>query len=290
MWGRGPSLWMGEPPPGPSADTFFLLGIESPADIFDVHRKQDPARAGASWSRIRQRHTPVAVINEAFARKFFQKTRTLSEKIFRARPGEPHAQFENCGAIAQDAPPSSDLRPGPSRLAHFLLSCLRPQHVSSPSGPEIPHPVRINLRGHGACDRARSEVVRDADSPSGRAAVDPSFAHHFSIQSMSEAGVQALQPAASHSPAHFSFFFGILSLVLASIGLLRGHGPTNAGRRVAEIWRADGCCGAQVAGQIVRLVLSGAFSALILFCLDFSWGVPLSLVAGRFLGNQLYMG
>ena len=111
------------------------------------------------------------------------------------------------------------------------------------------------------------------------AAVDPSLPI-ISIHSLSE-------QVSSHFSqqrliARLTSFFGILSLVLASIGLY-GVTAYNAGRRTGEI-------GVRMAlgadrGHIVRLVLGGAFG-LILFGLFV--GLPLSLVAGRFLGNQLY--
>jgi ABC-type antimicrobial peptide transport system permease subunit len=82
--------------------------------------------------------------------------------------------------------------------------------------------------------------------------------------------------------ARITSFFGILSLVLASIGL---YGVTvyNAGRRVNEI-------GVRMAlganrSHVVRLVLRGAFG-LVLFGLLL--GLPLTFAAGRLLGNQLY--
>ena len=82
--------------------------------------------------------------------------------------------------------------------------------------------------------------------------------------------------------AHLTSFFGVLSLVLASIGLY-GVTAYNAGRRINEI-------GVRMAlganrGQVVALVLRGAF-ALIVFGLLI--GLPLTLAAGKFLGNQLY--
>jgi ABC-type antimicrobial peptide transport system permease subunit len=82
--------------------------------------------------------------------------------------------------------------------------------------------------------------------------------------------------------ARLTSLFGVLSLVLASIGLY-GVTAYNAGRRVNEI-------GVRMAlgadrGHVVRLVLRGAFR-LILFGLLI--GLPLTFAVGRFLGNQLY--
>jgi ABC-type antimicrobial peptide transport system permease subunit len=82
--------------------------------------------------------------------------------------------------------------------------------------------------------------------------------------------------------ARLTSFFGILSLVLASIGLY-GVTAYNAGRRTNEI-------GVRMAlgadrGQVLALILRGAFG-LILFGLLI--GLPLTFAAARFLGNQLY--
>jgi predicted permease len=82
--------------------------------------------------------------------------------------------------------------------------------------------------------------------------------------------------------ARLTSFFGVLSLLLASIGLY-GVTAYNAGRRTNEI-------GVRLAlgasrGHVVRLVLRNA-SALILFGLLL--GLPLTLAVGRLLGNQLY--
>jgi ABC-type antimicrobial peptide transport system permease subunit len=76
--------------------------------------------------------------------------------------------------------------------------------------------------------------------------------------------------------------FGVLSLILASIGLY-GVTAYNAGRRVGEI-------GVRMAlgpdrGQVVRLVLRGAFGLIVIGLLI---GLPLTFAVGRFLGSQLY--
>jgi ABC-type antimicrobial peptide transport system permease subunit len=82
--------------------------------------------------------------------------------------------------------------------------------------------------------------------------------------------------------ARLTSLFGVLSLVLASIGLY-GVTAYNAGRRVREI-------GVRMAlgatrGDVVRLVVRGAFG-LILFGLMI--GLPLTFAVGRLLGTQLY--
>jgi ABC-type antimicrobial peptide transport system permease subunit len=82
--------------------------------------------------------------------------------------------------------------------------------------------------------------------------------------------------------ARLTSLFGILSLVLASIGLY-GVTAYNAGRRTNEIGLRMALGASR--GNVVALVLRGAFG---LIALGLLLGVPLSAVAGRFLGHQLY--
>ncbi|MGH9445720.1 MAG: FtsX-like permease family protein, partial [Terriglobia bacterium] len=82
--------------------------------------------------------------------------------------------------------------------------------------------------------------------------------------------------------AQLTSFFGVLSLLLASIGLY-GVTAYNAGRRTNEIGvrLALGATAAQVAALIVR-------EAFALVAIGLVIGFPLALVAGQFLGSQLY--
>ena len=82
--------------------------------------------------------------------------------------------------------------------------------------------------------------------------------------------------------ARLTSFFGVLSLVLASIGLY-GVTAYNAGLRVGEI-------GVRMAlgadrGDIVTLVLRGALTLIVLGLII---GLPLTFAAGKVLGSQLY--
>jgi ABC-type antimicrobial peptide transport system permease subunit len=82
--------------------------------------------------------------------------------------------------------------------------------------------------------------------------------------------------------ARLTSFFGVLSLVLASIGLY-GVTAHNAGRRIGEM-------GVRVAlganrGHIIRLILRGALGLIPFGLLT---GFPLTFAAGKFLGHQLY--
>src|SRR4030095_2711155 len=82
--------------------------------------------------------------------------------------------------------------------------------------------------------------------------------------------------------ARLTAFFGVLSLVLSSIGLY-GVTAFNAGRRINEI-------GVRIAlgatrGQVMRLVVRGAFGLILVGLMI---GLPLTYAVGLFLGAQLY--
>ena len=82
--------------------------------------------------------------------------------------------------------------------------------------------------------------------------------------------------------ARLTSFFGVLSLILASIGLY-GVIAYNAGRRINEV-------GVRIAlgatrGDVVRLLLKGAFGLILA---GVSIGLPLTFAAGRLLENQLH--
>ena len=111
------------------------------------------------------------------------------------------------------------------------------------------------------------------------ARVDPNLPVN-SIRSLHE------QVAAQYSQqrliARLTSLFGLLSMVLASIGLY-GVTAYNAGRRTNEI-------GLRMAlgtnrGNVVALVLRGALGLVVI---GLCAGLPLTVAAGKFLGNQLY--
>ena len=82
--------------------------------------------------------------------------------------------------------------------------------------------------------------------------------------------------------ARLASFFGILSLVLACIGMY-GVTAYNAGSRVTEI-------GVRMAlgasrPDAVAIILRGALGLILVGLI---LGLPLTFAAGRFLGSQLY--
>ncbi|MGA8598202.1 MAG: ABC transporter permease [Bryobacteraceae bacterium] len=216
----------------------------------------------------------VAVINEAFARKYFKNEDPIGKHFGRQGVGSER-EYEIVG-VAKDAryvPFDLDKPVGP----FFFLPAV--QHdlpsgtgltESAPSSHFLSDIVIVTKPGV----RLSEGQLRQA-----LASVDPNLPV-TSIRSLEEqVSLQFTQPRLI---AQLTSFFGILSLVLASIGLY-GVTAYNAGRRTSEI-------GVRMAlganrSDVVALVLRGAFG-LILFGLLL--GLPFTFAAGRFLGNQLY--
>ena len=269
-WGAGVFV-DGHPPPGPNDDVSSFWD-RATAGYFDVIG--NPILRGRGISEqdtATSRH--VAVINEAFARKFFKNEDPIGKHFGQGGIGSER-QYEIVG-IAKDARYLHDFSKPPDPFFFlpesqhdFLLK--DPSKEASP-GSHFLHDVVIVTRPGASLSEAR---MRQAI-----ASVDP----HLPIVSIRTLKDQvSLQFTQQRLIAQLTSFFGILSLVLASIGLY-GVTAYNAGRRTSEI-------GVRMAlganrGHVVGLVLRGAFG-LILFGLLI--GLPFTFAAGRFLGNQLY--
>lgn len=269
-WGSG--IWVdGHPPPGPRDDNFASLDRVT-AEYFDA--TGNPIVRGREISEqdtATSRH--VAVINETFARKFFKTEDPIGRHF--GRDGLSSRQYEIVG-IAKDARYFQNSLGKPMTPMFFLPEA---QHdfLAAPNSTEV------SPGSHFLSDIVI--VTRPGVSlPFGRvrqamASVDPNLPI-ISIHTLRDQ--VELQFSQQRLLARLTSFFGVLSLVLASIGLY-GVTAYNAGLRVNEV-------GVRMAlgatrGNIVALVLRGAF-VLILFGLFI--GLPLAFAAGRFLGSQLY--
>jgi predicted permease len=264
-WGAAVSV-DGQPAPGP-IDNNFAAWDRVTAGYFDVIgtpivRGRGISEQDTSTSR------KVAVISEAFARKFFKNEDPIGKR-FGSTAGAS-APFVEVVGVAKDArylPINLDKPIGP----FFYLPEAQADYTQGNLGSLFLNDIVI-LTGPGASlpiPRLRQAM----------GSVDPGMPI-ISIRTLREQ--VAAQFTQQRVIARITSFFGILSLVLASIGLY-GVTAYSAGRRISEI-------GVRMAlganrGHIVRLVLRGAF-ALILFGLFI--GLPLTFAVGRFLGNQLY--
>jgi predicted permease len=218
--------------------------------------------------------THVAVVNEAFVRKFFRGEDPIGKHFGRTTP-EASRQFEIVG-VAKDARYFSYDLGKPPRAFFFLPE---PQHDIFPSPKFAPGENRTHYLSDIVVALKPGAQFQESDVRRAMAAVDPNLPviliHSLRDQVAETFGQQRLI-------ARLTSFFGLLSLVLASVGLY-GVTAFNAGRRTGEI-------GLRMAlganrGQVVGLVLRGALG---LIAIGLLIGVPLTFAAGRFLGDQLY--
>jgi predicted permease len=270
-WGTG--VWVdGRPAPGPNEDNYASWDRVT-AGYFDAIG--NPVLKGRGISeQDTATSRRVAVINEAFARKFFRHEDAIGKYFGQSGLGTSH-QYEIVG-IAQDARYLGFDLDKPIGPFFFLPEA---QHDFLPNakskdahpGSHFLHDIVIVSRPGASLPFTR---LRQA-----MASVDPNLPI-ISIQSLREQ--VAGQFRQQRLIARLTSLFGILSLVLASIGLY-GVAAYNAGHRTNEIGvrLALGATRAQAAALIIR----GAFT---LVATGLIVGLPLALSAGRFLGSQLY--
>jgi predicted permease len=268
----GTAVWVeGHPAPGPNEHNSASRDRVT-AGYFDVIG--NPVLRGRAISgRDTDTSRHVAVINEAFARKFFQNEDPIGKHFGRFGIGS-ESQYEVVG-IAKDA----------RYLGFNFGTAITPFFFQ----PEAQHDIDPKT-GSPAIDPSHflqdivivtrpGVAVPIAPIRQAIASVDPNLPI-ISIHTLKEQ--VAGQFTQQRLIARLTSFFGILSLVLASIGLY-GVTAYNAGCRTNEI-------GVRMAlgadrRHVLALILRGAFG-LILFGLLL--GLPLTFAAGRFLGNQLY--
>ena len=262
----GAAVWVdGQPAPGPR-DDHFAAWDRVTAGYFDVIGTPIVEGRGISEQDTAASRR-VAVVNEAFARKFFRNEDPIG-KHFGRKPAESR-EFEVVG-VAKDARYLTfnlDRPIGP----FFFLPEAQAEYTQTNLGSLFLHDIVILTRPGANLPIAG---VRQA-----MASVDPGMPV-ISIRTLREQ--VANQFTQQRLIARLTSFFGVLSLALASIGLY-GVTAYNAGSRVSEI-------GVRMAlganrGHVVALVLRGAVGLILLGLLV---GLPLTFAAGRFLGSQLY--
>ena len=269
-WGTG--VWVdGRPAPGPNDDSGASWDRVT-AGYFDVIGNRILRGRGISEQDTAiSRH--VAVINEAFARKFFKREDPIG-KYF-GHSGLASRQYEIVG-IAEDARYQVFNLDKPIGPFFFLPEA---QHDFLPNtkstdahpGSHYLHDIVIATRPGASLSDAQLRQVMDSADPGLPVA---------SIRTLKEQ--VAMQFTQQRLIARLTSLFGLLSLVLASIGLY-GVTAYNVGRRTSEI-------GVRMAlgatrGDVVRLLLRGAF---LLIASGLILGIPLSLATSRVLSSQLY--
>jgi predicted permease len=263
-WGSG--VWVdGQAPPGPM-DEDFASWDRVTAGYFEVIGNPIVEGRGIT-EQDTATSRKVSVINEAFARKYFRNEDPIG-KHFGREPGTSR-EFEVVG-VAKDARYLTDNLDKPI-APFFFLPEAQAEYTHSNQGSLFLHDIVILTKpGVGLSNAQVLEAM---------ASVDPNMPV-ISIRPLKKQ--VAGQFNQQRLIARLTSFFGVLSLVLASVGLY-GVTAYNAGLRVGEIG-VRMALGAE-RGHIVSLVLRGA---LVLIGLGLIIGFPLAFAAGKFLASQLY--
>lgn len=264
----------GRAPAGPGDESDAAAWNRATAGYFDVIGEQIMRGRGITEQDTeKSRH--VAVVNEAFARAFFGNKDPVGSHF--GQFPLPDSQYEIIG-VARDArfaPFAMEKPVGP----FFVLPAAQHDFFEAPGAKEIEAEPNAHFLRDIVIELRPGLNPPVAQIRQAMALVDPNLPV-LAIRTMKEqVSGNFIQ---QRLMARLSSLFGILSLVLASIGMY-GVIAYNVSRRTAEI-------GVRMAvgadrSNIVALVLRGAL-ALVVFGLVV--GVPLSLAAGRFLGHQLY--
>jgi predicted permease len=267
------SAWVdGAPATGPKDDLLSSFDRVTPG-YFDVIG--NPIIKGREITeRDIEASQHVAVINEAFARRFFPHQDPIGKHFGRSEIGASR-QYEIVG-VAKDA---RYLTYGLDRPISPFFFLPEAQHDVFPNAENTKGDVRSHYLHDVVVKMHPGATLSDAAVRKAMAAVDPNLPVIMVRSLRDQVAAQFNQ---QRLIARLTSFFGVLSLVLASIGLY-GVTAYNAGRRVNEI-------GVRMAlgadrGQVIALVLRGAFVLIIVGLL---LGLPLAFWAARFLGAQLY--
>jgi predicted permease len=250
--------------------------------------------AGASWDRVspnffstigepllrgrffderdNQHSEPVAVVNQAFVRRFFPHENPLGKRFGIDLP-ELARTFQIVGVVgdakfsepekppramfflplAQRVPYSNDLMNAAELRSHFIGSVMLETTLSA-----------------GSLEPALKSAFPD---------VDPNLTI-IKVRTMEEQ--VAMRFDQERAVADLAGLFGVVALLLAAVGLY-GVTAYNVVQRTSEI-------GVRVAlgadqGRVVRLILRGAFGKA---AAGLALGIPLSIAAGRLISSQLY--
>jgi predicted permease len=216
----------------------------------------------------------IAVVDEAFVRKFFKKGEEPIGTHFGLNKAQYSATFEIVGVVreANYTDPS-----GHWRRPLFFVPLAQHAHYDIPMLQMIDdrtHLIQsVVLQLRGSMDGLEPQIRRAL------AEVDPNLTI-LSVRTMQEQVANRLDQ--QRTVAQMTGLFGILALVLAAVGLY-GVTAYTVERRTNEI-------GVRMAlganrGNVIRLVLRGAFLQVLLGLLI---GIPASIGCSRLIATQLY--
>jgi predicted permease len=270
-WTDGVSI-PGRPEPGPNDDDDGLLDRVSPNFFAAVGQ---PVIRGRGFNQGDTADSQfVAVVNQAFAKKFFPNEDPIG-RHFGIYEREDIGAYEIVGVAAN----AKYTEPRAEAKAMIFEPLSQWQH-------NLKDPIFVNLETqthyitsivmefHGTQQNLEGAVRRAL------ANVDPNFAI-INLRSLD------FQLAGNFSQerliARLTTLFGLLALLLTSVGLY-GITAYQTNERTREI-------GLRMAfgadrNRVVRLVMRGAFVQV---ALGLALGIPIALIGARMIANQLYL-
>lgn len=216
----------------------------------------------------------VAVVNEAFVKKFFPNEDPMGKHIGRSEIGAS-MMYEIVG-IAKDARISTNNLAEPIGPFMFIPEA---QTDKFPTERYTTGDVRSHYLNEIVVALKPGARLSSGDANEAMAAVDPNLPIYL-FQSFGEQVAHNFDQ--QRLIARLTSLFGILSLILASIGLY-GVTAYNVGQRTNEIGLRMALGANRV--NVLSLILRGA---LALIGVGLLLGIPLALWAGRFLESQLF--
>ena len=270
-WGTG-VYFEGQPPPQPGSSENNASWVRVSAGYFDtIGTKMIQGREFTESDTSATR--PLAIVNKAFAKKFFKDGNAIG-KHFGVDDPKYSGTFEIVGVTedTQYRQPTSKIRPT------FFLAAQQWVKYDDPemhSFENVSHTKldAIEVRTAGYVPGLEAQVRHAV------AQVNPDLTvidyQTFAEQVQNNFNQQEMI-------AQLTSLFGLLALVLASIGLY-GVTAYSVERRTSEI-------GIRMAlgadrNAVLKLVLAGAFLQVVI---GLAIGIPATILGGRAVANQLY--
>jgi predicted permease len=269
-WGEGVRI-EGRPAPGPEEHNESSWDRVSPHFFETIGQPLIRGRGFAEQDTATSRM--VAVVNQAFVKKFFPKEDPIG-RHFGVFDQKYAGDFEIVGIVA-DAKyqnPRDPARPMYFRPLSQLNTHLKERSaITAESRSLFPNSITIQFAGEAAAleslaRRTLANINPDLTIESFKS-LDYQVADNFNQERLI---------------TRLTGLFGLLALALASVGLY-GITAYSVARRTSEI-------GLRMAlganrGDVVALVLR---KALLLVALGLAIGIPVALLGGRLMSSQLY--
>ena len=221
----------------------------------------------------RGKATPVAVVNEAFVRRFFPNEDPMDKRFGLDLP--KYANTFRIVGVVKDAKYTQPRRPGRPMffvpLAQFVAYDVEVMQKVELNSHFVSSALLVTRSDPGSLEPVLRRTLAE---------VDPNLTI-INVRTMQ----QQIELSFDQQRAVSSLagLFGIVALILAAVGLY-GVTAYTVARRTSEIG-VRMALGADKL-NIVRLVLRGAFQKV---ALGLILGVPLAIGAGRLIESQLYL-